>query len=201
MNSCTYNLRPAKYEYQTLVNRITARLQIHNIEVYESSTPNACATLYKQDGYHTPIISYNRYFMEKLERQNEWVVPALFIHEVAHHYNEDVRRHPYNSDESHRRELNADWLVGFMLACEGATLAEAQALYYNFSKFSSRSHPGRIRRLNAVARGWSKGECLSRPPNRVTQPRPQKASIDGEGALVALGLLALVGIGAAILSD
>lgn len=203
MNECTYNLRPADPRYQRLVNNITDELKMHRIEVYESDTDNACATLYTGHGYETPVITYNEEFLDEVWEQGEWAVVGLFVHEVGHHYNLDLRNPSVSSQHSHRKELNADRLVGYMLRCEGATLAQAKSLYPILSKNASWSHPGHVVRMSEVEEGWRQADCRYVPQKRVARPKPVPASnSDGLEALLAVAAVGLIGIGiAAIFSD
>ena len=114
MNNCTYNLRRGNQQYQAIVDRITDRLNMSHIEVFEADTQNACATLFKNGGNDSgkPIISYNPSFIQHVQAANPWAMYFIFAHEVAHHYNHDLHgaflSNLYGFDRrSHKNELNA----------------------------------------------------------------------------------------------
>lgn len=164
MNSCTYNLRKGAPYYQNLVNKIKSMLSMnHPIEVFEASTDNACATLYKKAFWESekPIITYNPNFISQLYRVSPWAVIAVFAHEVAHHYNGDLHgkflaKNAGNliNYKSHRQELNADYIAGWVLSCEGASLNQTTSLYHLIAMRDTYTHPATHKRINAATEGW-----------------------------------------------
>lgn len=202
MNSCTYNTRPADPRYQRMVNRIVALSGMqHSIEVFESDTPNACATLYKicQNGPQKPIIAYNSDFIAELEQISPWAVYAVFAHEVAHHKNEDLYgfyianllENVFYSSKSHQQELNADEFAGWVLAHEGASLYDAMSMYDIFPEEGSFTHPDKTTRKQAMREGWFKGKRSMTPPRKKESAllSPGESLLLGAGALAVGGLL------------
>lgn len=164
MKSCTYNLRPGAQYYQNMVNRFKNMLNMHYpIQVFEADTDNACATLYLDCSVERwkPIITYNPRFIARLNSISPWAVHAVFAHEVAHHYNGDLHG-KYQAGlagnrinyKSHRQELDADYVAGFILACEGAPLNQTTLLYHLIAMPDTYTHPATHKRINSASRGW-----------------------------------------------
>lgn len=206
MNSCTYNLRSANPFYQAVVDRITDRLQMNRIEVYEADTDNACATLYKNSGSDTgkPIITYNPEFIRHIHNYSVWAMYSVFAHEVAHHYNHDLYgaflNQFYGTDmKSHRQELNADYIAGWMLSCEGASLKDAMDLYNAMEMPETPSHPAKSKRIQAMKEGWSDANCRINPTPRIENHIQTQSSGLAE-TLIGIGALILFGAGIAALA-
>lgn len=196
--SNTLKLSPAQPQYQYLVDRITNKLNMNHIEVYEANVENAAATLYKKnvEDYDKPIIVYNPEFMNDVHNFSPWAMYFVFAHEVAHHYNNDLYGAFLSNlsgvdRRSHRKELNADYIAGWVLRCEGATYYDASALYDAVVMTESDTHPGECKRRQAMARGWNDANCKITPPKRVEKPVPQQSSGVGE-VLVGVGIFALL---------
>lgn len=203
MDSCTYNLRQGHPYYQNLVNRITKMLDLpYTITVYESDTPNACATLYKRCSVEPqkPVIAYNPLFIENIRRKSHWAVIAVFAHEVAHHYNEDLfGKYSANllgdryDKRSHQQELNADKVAGWVLHKEGATIDEALQMYNVVTFRESYTHPSGLKRKRAMIDGWAAAN------KSVPKKLEYKPNFDALGhTLVAV---TAIGILIALLSD
>lgn len=164
MTSCTYNLRKGAVYYQNMVNRYKTMLNMHHpIEVFEADTDNACATLYKRCSSEPqkPIITYNPRFIAHLHSVSPWAVNAVFAHEVAHHYNGDLngaylQRLVGNriNHKSHRQELDADFVAGWILAFEGAPLSQTTLLYHLIAMPDTYTHPATHKRIEAARKGW-----------------------------------------------
>lgn len=202
--SCTYNLRPADPFYQGLVNRVTAKLNMPRIEVFEADTANACATLFKRSLHDNrkPIITYNPVFMQEVYEHNPWAAYFIMIHEVAHHYNRDLHGRFLSAlhgidHRSHQKELNADYVAGWMLYCEGASLNDTLSLAGVIDLVRSNSHPGEAQRKAAMKKGWSDADCRYVPaPKIVRKPKVAIGEIFVGAAAVALifaGINALAG--------
>lgn len=164
MNTCTYNLRKGSPYYQNMVNRFKAMLGMHHsIEVFEADVDNACATLYKKCSVEPqkPIITYNPRFIAHLNSVSPWAVHAVFAHEVAHHYNGDLHG-AYLSGlignkinrASHSQELDADYVAGWILACEGAPLNQTTLLYHLIAMPDTYTHPATHKRIQSATQGW-----------------------------------------------
>jgi len=199
MSTCSTNLRiPSHAYYQELVDEITSKYRIPSIDVYESDTSNACATIIParySDGVSRPIIAFNPRFVARLWRQSEWAVIAVFAHEVAHHYNLDLRKRKslafWNDPVSHKQELNADRFAGYVLRCKGASLNDSLDMYRAVPFVESRSHPNVRMRANAMRTGWNEAHCKFTPKRRVVQPSP--ASMNLNQALFGLAGIFLIG--------
>jgi hypothetical protein len=162
--SCTYNLRKGSLFYQNMVTRYKNMLSMkHYIEVFEADTDNACATLHKKCSIepYKPVITYNPRFISKLNSISPWAARAVFAHEVAHHYNGDLYGAyqagygmNYINYKSHRQELDADYVAGWILAWEGAPLDQTTLLYYIIDMPATNSHPATPQRVQSATRGW-----------------------------------------------
>ncbi|MEZ4828314.1 MAG: hypothetical protein R3C61_18795 [Bacteroidia bacterium] len=148
--NCTSNLSPPTDYAQNQVNQICQILNLPLIRTYRSDTGNACATVY----YNRPIISYNSGFLEYLKSYNLWAPVSVLAHEVGHHYNRDVLwygnfKHPWT------KELQADFVSGYVMYKLGASLSDAQsAQRVSFDWMGSTSHPDSPRRLDALTAGY-----------------------------------------------
>ncbi|MEL6867161.1 MAG: hypothetical protein AAFP19_22240, partial [Bacteroidota bacterium] len=117
------------------------------------SIPNATAVILNNKRY----IQYNPEFIANASAQSyeEWVIYGVFAHEIGHHTN----FHLTGKNARHTEELEADQYTGFILYQLKASLAEAQAAVNKLgSSTSSRTHPSKKKRLEAVAKGWNKAK-------------------------------------------
>lgn len=181
--------------YQDLVNRLTEKVNLGFIPVYISyDIENAQAVFNPNTGQR--YIQYNPDFIAELHSYSYWAVLMVFAHEVAHHYNHDLRSNFFGRENtSHKKELNADWFAGWILFCEGASLDQATDVFEAYPFSESHSHPGANKRIAALTDGWRKANCRYNPPRKVTKPK------DNTGEIligVAAGLALIIGIGAAI---
>jgi hypothetical protein len=107
-----------------------------------------------------PVIIIDEVWIQSLAAKagTSWVMTTLVAHELGHIY----YRHVYSLGKKTKwqREYEADEFAGMALAKLGASLADAQALYYvmNIPKTQQYedpdSHPTLSYRLEAVRKGW-----------------------------------------------
>lgn len=104
------------------------------------------------------VILYNPEFINWLfvATHDKWAAATLLAHEVGHHLN----GHTIKFGGSRPRvELEADEFAGFVARKLGATLEQAQeVMRYVASNEGSSTHPARKDRMDAIARGWNRGE-------------------------------------------
>ena len=131
-----------------------------------SGIPNAAAATYKGVRY----IFYNKEFMsEIINRTDNWSNLAILAHEVGHHinghtlewilYEEDIVK-PTPKSVSRKKELEADYFSGFIMAKLGASLKQASqaiSLISTNDDDSNSTHPSRSKRLKAIKNGYNAG--------------------------------------------
>jgi hypothetical protein len=128
-----------------------------NFSIHSANVPNASALVNGSSRY----ILYNPRFMEQVRNAAgvDWTSYAILAHEVGHHLNgHTIQRGGSNP----AIELEADEFSGFVLGKMGASLAEAQAaMRLIASPKTSKTHPGKHSRLNAIETGWKKAKIQS----------------------------------------
>lgn len=133
-----------------IVSNITNLLQMPYIQTYAGDVGNACASNY----HGVPIITYNRNFMNFLANRNQWAPISVLAHELGHHFNNDISwyggfKHPWT------KELQADYLSGYVLQKMGASLPNALAAFgIMFNWMGSLSHPNTPMRIDALKQGY-----------------------------------------------
>ncbi len=109
------------------------------------------------DGKKARYILYDNEFFEKIsdKASNDWAATSILAHEIGHHLN----GHSLNNEGSnHQWELEADEFSGFVLARMGSSLEDAQSAIKTLKREeATRTHPAKADRLNAIAKGWSRG--------------------------------------------
>ncbi len=149
------------------VRQVTAVLALAPIPVYAGSVDNAQAVAIPmlmpgRAGFApivrmTPAIVYNPDFMAWVDAQGPWAAISVMAHEVGHHANQDSSwygqfKHPWT------KELQADFVSGYVLARLGAPLEEAaKAQLAMFTLTSTPTHPDTPKRLDAIEQGWLRG--------------------------------------------
>lgn len=140
---------PTKYA-SDIVSNICYNLNISYINTYAGNVGNACASNYQG----APIITYNSQFMNYLASKNQWAPISVLAHEVGHHINSDISwygnfKHPWT------KELQADFVSGYVLFKMGASLENAKSAFYvMFSWMGSTTHPDTPRRMDALTQGY-----------------------------------------------
>ena len=123
--------------------------------IREANVPNVEATI----KHHERYILYNPEFINKVNdvTKNKWANIFILAHELGHHLDGHTEAGMRSSPAI---ELEADQFAGFALCKMGATLQQAQlAMYYISNTQSSKTHPARADRLDAIEQGWDKAEA------------------------------------------
>ena len=106
-------------------------------------------------------IIYDNAFMNEvdLKSNTNWAAVSILAHEIGHHLN----GHTLDGKGSRPpKELEADEFSGFAMYKLGATLEQSQAAMANYaSNRTSRTHPAKADRLEAIRRGWENAESLT----------------------------------------
>lgn len=140
-----------------------------NFDVRAGNVPNALAAIRGSTRY----IVYNPTFMEQVGRavgENRFSLQSILAHEVGHH----LQGHTLQAGGSRPPiELEADEYSGFIMAKMGATLPQAQAAMARIAgEADGPTHPGRARRLQAIANGYNRGRGDTRTRRTPVQPPP-----------------------------
>lgn len=163
-----------------------------NFTVVEAPVPNAAA-LIMLDEKKIPqrVIAFNRDFIGLVQRAtggNDWAPVSVMAHEIGHH----LSGHTITPGGSQPpTELEADKFSGFVLYKMGATLDDAQKAMATLVADGpdGATHPGRGRRLAAIAEGWEQaceqqgqddcaagvGTLVQQAPPSSPAPTPQPA--------------------------
>lgn len=111
-------------------------------------------------------IFYDKEFLKSIPSRGGFSNLAILAHEVGHHLNNhslDFALYysgvvkPETKSVRRQQELEADEFAGFVMAKLGASLEEAQKPFYLISSNNDDSystHPNRVKRLNAVKKGY-----------------------------------------------
>ena len=127
-----------------------------NFVVVEGQVPNAAAVIMAgPDKVPRRVIAYNPAFMGEVIRAtqaNNWAPVSIMAHEIGHH----LSGHTIVPGGSQPPiELESDKFSGFVLYKMGAPLADAQrAIATLIPEADGETHPGRRKRLAAIASGW-----------------------------------------------
>lgn len=127
-----------------------------NFVVVEGKVPNAAAVIMAgPDKVPRRVIAYNPTFMGEVIRAtqaNNWAPVSIMAHEIGHH----LSGHTIVAGGSQPPiELESDKFSGFVLYKMGAPLKDAQnAIATLIPEADGQTHPGRKKRLAAVANGW-----------------------------------------------
>ncbi|NHE58977.1 M48 family metalloprotease [Cyclobacterium plantarum] len=141
---------PASPYAKQVVLSICKTLGVPYIETVATDRGNAFAS----HSYGIPIIGYNEHFMGYLQLHNQCAPISVMAHEVGHHLNMDLSwygsfKHPWT------RELQADFVSGYVLAKMGCSLYDAQSAFrVMFAWMGSASHPDTPRRMAAMQQGY-----------------------------------------------
>jgi hypothetical protein len=145
--------------------------------------PNAAAViLVGDDKLPHRVIAYNEKFMadvQKATANNNWAPISIMAHEVGHHLSGHTIQ-PGGSQPP--TELEADKFSGYVLYKMGALLADAQkAMNTLVPEADGPTHPGRGKRVSAIAEGWEQacaqqgGDCSGTVASPTAPARPQVA--------------------------
>ena len=128
-----------------------------NFTVVEAPVPNAAALIVlDEEKIPQRVIAFNRDFIGLVQRAtggNAWAPVSVMAHEIGHHLSGHTLT-PGGSQPP--TELEADKFSGFVLYKMGATLDDAQKAMATLVADGpdGATHPGRGRRLAAIAEGW-----------------------------------------------
>lgn len=128
-----------------------------NFVVVEGQVPNAAAVIMAgPDQIPRRVIAYNPKFMGEVIRAtqaNNWAPVSIMAHEIGHH----LSGHTIVPGGSQPPiELESDKFSGFVLYKMGAPLRDAQnAIATLIPEADGQTHPGRRKRLEAIANGWT----------------------------------------------
>jgi len=126
-----------------------------NFKIKEANVPNVEADIRRHQRY----ILYNPEFIRQVNNatQDKWASIFILAHEIGHHLNGHTTLGVNSRPEI---ELEADKFAGFALCKMGATLAQAQlAMHFIANSEASKTHPARMDRLAAIAKGWNKADA------------------------------------------
>lgn len=147
---CADGLRPPTAYASRVVASVCEILRTPYIDTYAGNVGNACASRH----YGEPIITYSSDFLNYLASRNEWASISVLAHEVGHHVNQDISwygsfKHPWT------RELQADFVSGYVLCRMGASMADATSAFrITFSWMGTALHPDTPRRIDALRQGY-----------------------------------------------
>ena len=102
-------------------------------------------------------ILYDLEFFKKVSSSTgtDWGLTSILAHEVGHHLNGHTLK---SGGSNHKVELQADEFSGFVLARMKCSLEDAQsAVSKLLPDEASATHPAKQDRLDAIAKGWSRG--------------------------------------------
>ena len=108
---------------------------------------------------HQRYILYNPEFISQVNEatKSKWASIFILAHEIGHHLNGHTILGINSRPEI---ELEADQFAAFTLCKMGATLKQAQiAMHYIANREASKTHPARMDRLAAIAKGWNKANA------------------------------------------
>jgi len=126
-----------------------------NFKVKTGKIPNVEADI----RHHQRYIIYNPEFVSQVNKlaKNKWASIFIIAHEIGHHLDGHTLKAMKTQPEL---ELEADEFAGFVLCKMGSTLEAAQlVMHFIATMDASKTHPGRIDRLVAIEKGWSKANA------------------------------------------
>ena len=152
--------------------------------------PNAAAViLVGEDKLPRRVIAYNEQFMAdvlKATQNNNWAPISIMAHEVGHHLSGHTIQ-PGGSQPP--TELEADKFSGYVLYKMGALLTDAQkAMNTLVPEADGPTHPGRGKRVKAIAEGWEQacaqqgGDCSGTAASPDAPKRPPAAETLAQNA-------------------
>jgi hypothetical protein len=119
---------------------------------------NALAVTMPLDGGDIDrYILYDLEFFKKVSSSTgtDWGLTSILAHEVGHHLNGHTLK---SGGSNHKVELQADEFSGFVLARMKCSLEDAQsAISKLLPDEASSTHPAKKDRLDAIAKGWTRG--------------------------------------------
>ena len=164
-------------ECRDMVSRIMKFTGLpQNFTVVEAPVPNAAAViLLDEDQVPRRVIAFNRDFIDIVRKAtggNAWAPVSIMAHEIGHH----LSGHTITPGGSQPpTELEADKFSGFVLFKMGASLDDAQLAMARLVEEGpdGRTHPGRGKRLSAIAEGWAEA-CVQQDGDRCGKDAPRE---------------------------
>jgi uncharacterized protein (TIGR02145 family) len=112
-----------------------------------------------------PYILYNAAFLNEIKglsfsekdlvvSERNWESLTILAHELGHHFNNHLNNPPPGATPQ-QLELEADEFAGSTIYMLGGSLIQSQSAFKSESVSESYTHPGRMARLAAVAKGWN----------------------------------------------
>jgi hypothetical protein len=193
LQACSYDGSPVRIETAKMAMGVNASGKAvvgeimkftglpQNFDVVEHpEVPNAAAVIMLgPDKLPRRVIAYNPAFMSDVRKataNNNWAPISIMAHEIGHHLSGHTIQ-PGGSQPP--TELEADKFSGFVLYKMGAALVDAQkAMNALVPDRDGPTHPGRGRRLRAIAEGWEQacaqqgGDCRDNPATVGRGPDP-----------------------------
>lgn len=194
LQACSYDGSPVTVDARGMADgregagqRVVAEIMKYtglpqNFEVLpHPKVPNAAAViLIGEDKLPHRVIAYNEQFMadvQKATANNNWAPISIMAHEVGHHLSGHTIQ-PGGSQPP--TELEADKFSGYVLYKMGALLADAQkAMNTLVPEADGPTHPGRGKRVRAIAEGWEQAcaqqgdDCSGTVASPTAPSRPQ----------------------------
>lgn len=160
-----YTLDPPEGEMVSLVKNIFnyTGLEPNFVIRRIDGINNAIATVYNNKRY----LIYDSKLLRRWANDggNDWTVLGVLAHEIGHH----VQGHLFGADgDAHKEELEADGYAGWVQGLMGASKNEALQFANGLSMEDSESHPGRPKRLVAIAAGWDRAQ---RTIGKISKPK------------------------------
>ncbi len=168
LQACSYDGSPVKFAPPDLSQgsgaegtRVVAEIMKYtglpqNFDVVRGQVPNAAAVIVAgPDRIPRRVIAYNPQFMGDVTRatkNNNWAPVSIMAHEIGHH----LSGHTIVPGGSQPPiELEADKFSGFVLYKMGASLQDSlKAIETLVPEQDGQTHPGRRKRVAAIAEGW-----------------------------------------------
>ncbi|MDO1513070.1 hypothetical protein Q2T41_10420 [Maribacter confluentis] len=152
-----YQSEMADPEAELIVDQMMAQMQLKKVFKLRKCAEinNAIATIEQdENGNSQPYILYDPKWLNGMDNSSktDWASIGVLAHEVGHF----LLYHALNKKGSNPRwEIDADRFAGKTMAMMGSTLEEAQSMFDNYTLIEdSRTHPGKVKRLEAVKTGW-----------------------------------------------
>ena len=156
---------------QKIVARIMDALGLKaDFKIKVANVPNVEADI----RHHKRYILYNPEFIRQVNiaTKDKWACIFILAHEIGHHLDGHTT---LGINSRPQIELEADQFAGFVLRKMGSTLEQAQlAMHFIANREASKTHPGRMDRLEAIAKGWNKAEAQLAAANNsgTSQQKP-----------------------------
>lgn len=137
-----------------------------------------------------PYILYNAAFLNEIKglsfsekdlvvSERNWESLTILAHELGHHFNNHLNNPPPGATPQ-QLELEADEFAGSTIYMLGGSLIQSQSAFKSVPVSESYTHPGRMARLAAVAKGWNDAAKRS-PKSNGGKFNPSPSNNTSEG--------------------